>query len=67
MEYFENNESEYILKEIDNLIHTYNLTETSKYGYAYYGCNSSDGVAKINKEGYMKLRNDYNNGIQASR
>jgi DNA adenine methylase len=62
MEYFSSNEPVYILSEIDTLIHKYNLTETSKYGYGYYGCDSSSGVAKVNKEGYLKLRSDYNKG-----
>jgi DNA adenine methylase Dam len=62
MEYFSQNDSDYILSEIDKLISIYGLTETSKYGYEYYGCNSSDGVAKINKEGYLKLRGEYNKG-----
>jgi DNA adenine methylase Dam len=62
MKYFTLYDSEYILNEIEQIIHKYNLSETSKYGYDYYNCDSSGGVAKVNKEGYLKLRSDYNNG-----
>lgn len=60
LKYFNNSVGEDILADMDNIIDKYNLTKTDVYGYEYYGCNSSDGVAKINKEGYMKLRKDYN-------
>lgn len=60
LNYFNQSVSEDILKEMDNIIDKYNLTKTDVYGYEYYGCNSSDGVAKINKDGYIKLRKDYN-------
>ena len=48
--------------QINELVLKYGLTQTSIYGYEYYGANSSDGVAKLNKEGYTKLRADFNNG-----
>lgn len=60
LKYFKNNKIDFILDEIYALIEKYGLTRTDLYGYEYYGCNSSDGVAKVNKEGYMKLRADYN-------
>ena len=62
MNYFKNHSSNEIIKQIEDIIHKYGFTETSKFGYEYYGCNSSDGVAKVNKEPYLKLREDYNNG-----
>lgn len=30
-------------------------------GYEFYNTNSSDGVAKYNKDKFLKMRNDYNN------
>lgn len=30
------------------------------YGYKYYSCNSSEGLANYNKEAFLKLRKDYN-------
>ena len=60
LNYFKNNEGNVIIKQIDSLIDEYGLTRTDKYGYEYYGCNSSEGVSKINKKPYLKLREDYN-------
>ena len=60
LNYFKNNEGKVIIKQIDSLIDKYGLTRTDKYGYEYYGCNSSEGVSRINKKPYLKLREDYN-------
>lgn len=60
LNYFNQSVSDDILKKMDNIIDKYNLTRTDIYGYGHYGCNSSDGVAKINKDGYIKLRKDFN-------
>ena len=60
LNYFKNNEGKVIIKQIDGLIDKYGLTRTDKYGYEYYGCNSSEGVSRINKKPYLKLREDYN-------
>lgn len=58
--YFSSANSDEIINKIDNLINKYKLSDTSRYGYSYYNCNSSSGVAKYNKEMYLKLRSDYN-------
>lgn len=60
MHYFKSNYSNEIILEIEKVIDNYGLTDTYRNGYEYYGCNSSDGVAKINKDGYTKLRDYYN-------
>lgn len=62
MNYFNNHSAEEIINGIEGVIDEYELTRTWENGYEYYGCNSSDGVAKVNKDGYLKLREDYNNG-----
>lgn len=62
LQWFNENNSHNIVNEIINVIHEYNLSETNKNGYEYYGCNSNSGVASYNKEKYLKLRSDYNNG-----
>lgn len=43
----------YIIKE-------YSLSLVSKYGYDYYNCDSSKGLAFYNKDKFSKLRNDFN-------
>ena len=47
-------------KEIYTIIKNYDLSLTSKYGYKYYNCSSSKGVAYYNKDKFLKLRNDFN-------
>lgn len=59
-EYFSKNKYEYIESLIYELIKKYKLSDTSKNGYEYYDCNSSNGLGNYNKEGYLKLREDYN-------
>lgn len=44
-------------------IEKYDLSLVSKKGYEYYGCESSKGLGSYNKEGYNKLRSDFNNKI----
>lgn len=61
LNHWSNRTIEDILQYIYESIDKYHLTNTSKFGYDYYGCNSSDGVAKINKDSYIKMRRDYNN------
>lgn len=60
LEYFKDNDLYTILDMIDKYIEHYGLSQTSKYGYEYYGCNSSKGVADYNKDKYFRLREDYN-------
>lgn len=48
------------LVKIDDIIKKYNLSRSDLYGYEYYKCNSSEGLAAYNKEYYLKLRSDYN-------
>lgn len=60
--YFKSNTHVKILEEVENIIHRYELSESNIYGYEYYGCNSNNGLAKYNKEKYLKLRKDYNDG-----
>lgn len=60
MEYIKNIDVEELLKKIDNIIVDYGLSNTMLYGYEYYSCNSSEGLANCNKEAFLKLREDYN-------
>ncbi|MCB4949772.1 Dam family site-specific DNA-(adenine-N6)-methyltransferase [Streptococcus mutans] len=48
------------LSKVEKAIEYYNLSNTQKYGYAYYEMNSSSGLGQYNKEKFLKLRNDYN-------
>ena len=57
---FKNLDKELIFEWIYRIIDMYDLSLVSKNGYDYYGCDSSIGLGKYNKEKYMKLRNDFN-------
>ncbi|KST91350.1 Adenine-specific methyltransferase [Lactococcus lactis subsp. lactis] len=56
------NDKEVLSDGLASLIQQYGLSETSNKGYEFYGLDSSEGVGKHNKDKYIKLRNDYNNG-----
>ncbi len=45
---------------IDGIISRYGLSDSDKYGYEFYGCDSSKGLATYNAAGYLKLREDFN-------
>lgn len=61
IEYFRTTPTETLLKRVDKIIEDYNLSNTALFGYEYYGCNSSKGLADYNRNGFLKLRADYNN------
>ena len=50
------------IKKIENLIDKYNLTYSAKYGYKKYKKKVVDnnGLKEFNKEGFYKLKKDYN-------
>lgn len=58
--HFKNNSINEIENSIANIINKYNLSNSSQNGYEFYNTNSKDGLANYNREGYLKLREDYN-------
>lgn len=48
------------LSLLDEIIDKYGLSQSSKYGYDYYNCNSNTGLAPYNKNKFLKLREDFN-------
>lgn len=48
--------------EVEKIIENYNLSNSKLYGYTYYKCDSSKGLASYNKNQFLKLREDFNNG-----
>lgn len=63
MEFIKNTNTKELLNELDGIIKKYNLSDTSMYGYSYYGCNSSSGLAGYNRDKFLKLRDDFNRGV----
>lgn len=57
---FKNLDKESVLEWIYEIIEKYGLSLVSKNGYDYYGCESSKGLGNYNREGYLKLRADFN-------
>lgn len=57
---FKNLDKESILEWIYEIIEKYNLSLVSEHGYDYYGCESSKGLGNYNREGYLRLRADFN-------
>lgn len=53
-------EYETLEKKILKIIDKYNLSKSYENGYEMYGCNSSDGLGKFNKNQFECLKNDYN-------
>ena len=58
--FLKNIDTDKALKGIYQIISDYNLTLVSKYGYEYYNCDSKKGVGNYNRQGFLKLRNDFN-------
>lgn len=57
---FKTLDKEVTLEWIYQIIDKYQLSLVSKNGYGYYGCESSNGLGKYNKEHFLKLRDDLN-------
>ncbi len=66
LKFFKNTETKTLLKQIDEIIKEYGLSNTSLFGYEYYGCNSGKGLSEYNKDKFLKLRNDFNNTVKNS-
>jgi DNA adenine methylase len=49
-----------IINKIEDNIRKFNLSNTLEYGYEHYNTNSADGLAKVNKSNFLKLRNYIN-------
>ena len=49
-----------IFNTIYNIIDEFKLSNTAKYGYGFYQCDSAKGLSSYNKEPFLALRNRYN-------
>ncbi|MDR0426371.1 MAG: Dam family site-specific DNA-(adenine-N6)-methyltransferase [Clostridiales bacterium] len=57
---FKNLDKEVTFEIIDSIISEYGLSDTSKYGYEHYGCNSADGLGAYNADKFLRLREYFN-------
>lgn len=60
LELFSRRSAEFITRAVEDVISRYGLSDSAANGYAFYGCNSSAGLAKFNRSKYIRLRNDFN-------
>lgn len=58
--YLKNSTYADVYTQIEEIINAYSLSNTAKNSYAYYGADSSKGLGKVNKAGFLKLRSDFN-------
>lgn len=61
--YIQKSDFETMLRDINEIIKDYNLSDTKNKGYKFYSANSSIGLKDVNKEQYEKLREDFNRGL----
>ena len=59
-ETFKNLDKQSTFELIDDTIKKYQLSNSSKNGYEYYNCTSSEGLGAYNSEHYLQLRSDFN-------
>lgn len=57
---FKNMDKDITFQMIDEIIEKYNLSRSDIHGYSKYKCNGADGLGAYNREGFLKLREDFN-------
>lgn len=60
LRWFYNAEKSSLQAKIDDVTDRFNLSNTKEKGYSFYNCNSVQGLASYNKEGYLRLREEFN-------
>lgn len=59
-EALQNTEKIEIFSKINKIIKDFKLSNSAKYGYEFYHCDSAKGLSNYNKEKFLALRNVYN-------
>lgn len=60
LDLFKNRDLKDILQEIAKIIKNAGLSHTAEFGYEFYHCSSSVGVANYNKKAFNELKDEYN-------
>ena len=60
---FKNLDKQVTFETIDAIIEKYDLSNTEKNGYEFYGCNSAEGLAAHNGPRFLRLRDDFNHRV----
>ena len=53
-----------VFQTINGIIGEYGLSDSSKFGYGYYGCESTNGLGSYNKNKFLRLRGDFNGSAE---
>ena len=61
LNYFKNNNSDFIFKEMDKIIEKYGFTDSYRKGLHFYYEEKHEGLSRFNKGPYNNLKDDYNN------
>lgn len=57
---FQELDKEVVFKTIRRTIMKYGLSDSAANGYAFYGCNGSDGLGRYNRAPFLRMRSDFN-------
>lgn len=60
LRYLQNHSVSEIFSTLWDIIESFSLSNSSKYGYTFYNCDSSKGLSQYNKNGFIRLRKSYN-------
>ena len=58
--YFKTHSLEESFLTLQKLIDDFKLSQSAKFGYGFYNCDSAKGLSSYNKEAFLKLRKAYN-------
>ncbi|MFK3618481.1 Dam family site-specific DNA-(adenine-N6)-methyltransferase [Pasteurella multocida] len=59
-DYLHHHSAEQILSNTQEIIEKFSLSNSTKNGYSFYGCESSKGLGNFNKMAFLRLREAYN-------
>lgn len=57
---FKNLGTNTVFELISEIIKNYGLSDSTQNSYAFYGCDSSEGLVSFNREPYLRLREAFN-------
>lgn len=60
LRYLQNHSVSEIFSTLWDIIESFSLSNSSKYGYTFYNCDSSKGLSQYNKQGFIRLKESYN-------
>lgn len=60
LRYLQSHSVSEIFSTLWDIIESFSLSNNSKYGYTFYNCDSSKGISHYNKQGFIRLKESYN-------